>query len=47
MPDCAVTGGGANDGGLVKTIAEEMGVHILVPGRPQITAALGAALLAC
>ncbi|MGD0230276.1 MAG: acyl-CoA dehydratase activase [Syntrophorhabdales bacterium] len=44
--DCAVTGGGAKDRGLVKTIATEMGVEILIPEEPQITAALGAALLA-
>jgi (R)-2-hydroxyacyl-CoA dehydratese activating ATPase len=44
--DCAVTGGGAKDIGLVKTIEEELGVAVMVPDEPQITAALGAALLA-
>jgi predicted CoA-substrate-specific enzyme activase len=44
--DCAVTGGGAKDLGLVRTIAAELGVEILVPEEPQITAALGAALMA-
>ncbi len=45
-PDCAVTGGGAMDIGLVKAIAAELGTNILVPEVPQITAALGAALIA-
>ena len=44
--DCAVTGGGAKDIGLVKTIEKELGIPVLVPDEPQITAALGAALLA-
>jgi len=43
--DCAVTGGGANDAGLVRTIEEEIGVKVLVPPEPQITAAYGAAQL--
>lgn len=43
--DCAVTGGGAKDIGLVRAIEAELGVTIKVPGEPQITAALGAALL--
>jgi activator of 2-hydroxyglutaryl-CoA dehydratase len=43
--DCAVTGGGAKDVGLVKAVEEELGVALLVPEEPQITAALGAALL--
>jgi predicted CoA-substrate-specific enzyme activase len=45
-PDCAVTGGGAMDIGLVKAIEMELGTNILVPEVPQITAALGAALIA-
>jgi predicted CoA-substrate-specific enzyme activase len=45
-PDCAVTGGGAMDIGLVKAIAAELGTDICVPQVPQITAALGAALIA-
>ncbi len=44
--DCAVTGGGAKDLGLVKAVESELGVSILVSEEPQITAALGAALLA-
>lgn len=43
---CVVTGGGAKDSGLVKTIETELGVPVLVPDEPQITAALGAALIA-
>jgi predicted CoA-substrate-specific enzyme activase len=42
---CAVTGGGAKDLGLVRTIEEELGIKVLVPADPQITAALGAALM--
>jgi (R)-2-hydroxyacyl-CoA dehydratese activating ATPase len=44
--DCAVTGGGAKDIGLVRTIETELGVTVLVPEEPRISAALGAALLA-
>jgi (R)-2-hydroxyacyl-CoA dehydratese activating ATPase len=43
--DCAVTGGGAKDIGLVRTLEEVLGVKVLVPEEPWITAALGAALL--
>ncbi len=43
--DCAVTGGGAKDIGLVRTLETELGVKLLVPEEPQISAALGAALL--
>jgi predicted CoA-substrate-specific enzyme activase len=43
--DCAVTGGGAKDMGLVRTLADELGVPVLVPEEPQVSAALGAALL--
>ncbi len=46
LEECAVTGGGAIDVGLVRTIETELGVKVLVPEEPQITAALGAALLA-
>lgn len=44
--DCALAGGGALDAGLVKRVEEKLGVHLLVPPEPQITAAFGAALLA-
>lgn len=45
-PDCAVTGGGAMDIGLVKAIGAELGTDVFVPDEPRITAALGAALIA-
>lgn len=44
--ECAITGGGAKDVGLVKRVEERLGTHLLVPQEPQITAALGAALIA-
>jgi activator of 2-hydroxyglutaryl-CoA dehydratase len=43
--DIVITGGGARDIGLVKTIGAELGTDVLVPEQPQITAALGAALM--
>ena len=42
---CAATGGGAKDIGLVRTLESELGVQVLVPEEPLISAALGAALL--
>jgi len=44
--DVAVVGGVALNTGLVKIMEEEMGFGILVPDRPQIVAALGAAVIA-
>ena len=44
--DCAFTGGGARDKGLIKSLEEKLEVTLLIPPQPQITAALGAALLA-
>ncbi len=44
--ECAITGGGALDVGLIMRVEQRLGVHLLVPPQPQITAALGAALLA-
>ncbi len=44
--DCAITGGGAKDQGLVRTLAESLDAAVFVPEEPQITAALGAALIA-
>jgi (R)-2-hydroxyacyl-CoA dehydratese activating ATPase len=43
--DCAITGGGAKDIGLVRTLEAELGVKVFVPEEPWISAALGAALL--
>ena len=45
-PDLALVGGGAKNAGLIKNVAEKFGQRVLVPEEPQITAALGAALLA-
>lgn len=45
-PDCAVTGGGAKDIGLVKAIEAELGTKVFVPDEPQISAALGAGIIA-
>lgn len=43
--DCAITGGGAKDIGLVRSIETGLGIPVLLPEEPQISAALGAALL--
>ncbi len=45
-PDGALVGGAAKNIGLVRNIEELLGATVLVPEEPQITAALGAALLA-
>lgn len=44
--DCVITGGGAEDEGLVKSISEVLGIKVLVPDNQRITAALGAARIA-
>ncbi|MFW6115332.1 MAG: acyl-CoA dehydratase activase, partial [Thermodesulfobacteriota bacterium] len=44
--DYALVGGGAKDKGLVKAIEEAVGYTIIVPEEPQLTAALGAAVIA-
>lgn len=46
LSDCALTGGGARHCGLIEAISRELSMPITVPDEPQITAALGAALLA-
>jgi (R)-2-hydroxyacyl-CoA dehydratese activating ATPase len=43
---CGITGGGARDVGLVRTLQETIGRELIVPPEPFITAAIGAALLA-
>ena len=45
-PDVVITGGGGEDAGLVSAVGEALGVKILVPDQPRLTAALGAAFLA-
>jgi len=44
--DCALTGGGAKDIGLIKTLEDSLGMSLLVPQEPQLSAALGAAVIA-
>ena len=44
--ETAMVGGGARDAGLVKALEEMRGHSILVPRKPQMTGALGAAILA-
>ncbi len=41
-----LTGGGGEDAGLVSAVSEALGVNVLVPEQPRLTAALGAATLA-
>ena len=42
---CVATGGGAKDIGLVRTLEAELGVKVMVPEEPLISAAIGAAIL--
>lgn len=44
--DCAISGGGALDVGLVKNMEETLGIQLLVPPKPQFVTALGAAIIA-
>jgi (R)-2-hydroxyacyl-CoA dehydratese activating ATPase len=44
--DVALVGGGARDVGLVEALKEIRGSDIMVPPNPQMTAALGAAIIA-
>jgi (R)-2-hydroxyacyl-CoA dehydratese activating ATPase len=44
--EVAMVGGGARDEGLVRALKEIRGHDVLVPSRPHLTAALGAALIA-
>ncbi len=43
---CAICGGGALNTTLVQTIEGELNIRLLVPPNPQVTTALGAAILA-
>jgi predicted CoA-substrate-specific enzyme activase len=45
-PDVVLTGGGGEDAGLVLAVSEALGVNVLVPEQPRLTAAMGAACLA-
>lgn len=44
--NCAISGGGGLDIGLIKSIEEKLGIKLLVPPQPQIVTALGAAIMA-
>jgi predicted CoA-substrate-specific enzyme activase len=44
--ECAISGGGALDIGLVKSLEEELRIKLLVPPQPQLITALGAAIMA-
>ena len=44
--DLALVGGGANNSGLVRALEAASGFPVVVPPAPQMTAALGAALIA-
>jgi len=44
--DCAISGGGALNVGLVKSVEDKLGVKLLVPSQPQFVTALGAAIMA-
>lgn len=44
-PDIVVTGGGGEDAGLVAAIGNAIGRKVLVPEKPRLTAAFGAACL--
>ena len=44
--ECAISGGGALNVGLVKSVEEKLGIQLLVPPHPQFITALGAAIIA-
>jgi (R)-2-hydroxyacyl-CoA dehydratese activating ATPase len=46
VPDVVLTGGGGEDAGLVNAVGDALGVTILVPDQPRLSAAYGAACLA-
>lgn len=43
---CAISGGGALDIGLIKSLEEKLGAKLVVPPQPQLVTALGAAIMA-
>jgi (R)-2-hydroxyacyl-CoA dehydratese activating ATPase len=45
-PEVVLTGGGAEDAGLVRAVSEALGLPVRVPENPRLTAALGAVCLA-
>lgn len=44
--ECAISGGGGLDVGLISSVEEELGIQLMVPSNPQIITALGAAIMA-
>ncbi|MFC2017041.1 acyl-CoA dehydratase activase [Chloroflexota bacterium] len=44
--ECAISGGGGLNIGLIKSVEKKLGVQLLVPPQPQIVTALGAAIMA-
>ena len=44
--DCAISGGGGLDVGLIRKVEEKLGIKLLVPPQPQIVTAFGAAIMA-
>ena len=44
--ECAISGGGGLNIGLVKWIEKKLGISLLVPDQPQFVTALGAAIIA-
>ena len=44
--DCAISGGGGLDTGLIKSLETKLGIKLLVPPHPRIITALGAAIMA-
>ena len=44
--DCAISGGGALDVGLIKSVEEKLEIQLLLPPQPQFVTALGAAIMA-
>ena len=43
---CAISGGGGLNVGLIKGVEEKLGIQLLVPPKPQLITALGAAIIA-
>jgi len=43
---CAISGGGALNTGLIKRVEDNLGIKLQVPDRPQLVNALGAAVMA-
>jgi len=43
---CAISGGGGLNVGLIHSLEEKLGIQLLVPSQPQFITALGAAIMA-